>query len=294
MIVKTPQFRLPKLVLFNAAAGLLFLATGVYVVRSSLVAETVPQCSERYAQTMLFALQRPSGEALTAADLQARLAGRDWGLLEHAKIVEVGHGPAPVGLQVDLPKGSANKAYSGELHSGMGFRWTPDTLKGARAACLAYSIRLPEDFDFGTGGVLPGLYGGDADDHMEARRKAGFSTRYRWRETGSAEVRAETADNPDGMPVLIDPNWFKLVRGKWVRLEEEVVLNTPGSRNGVLRVWIDGEMRLERKNLMFNPNEGGRFAGVIADVHYSQPDLSWAPSPKTATVLLSPFELRWR
>ena len=81
MIVKTQQFKLPSLFLFNAAASLLFLGAGGYVVRDMLFVESVPQCSERYAETMLFALQRPSGETLTAADLQSRLSGRDWGLL---------------------------------------------------------------------------------------------------------------------------------------------------------------------------------------------------------------------
>jgi hypothetical protein len=294
MIVKTPRFKLPKLFLFNAAAGLLFLGAGGYVVRDMLFAETVPPCSDRYADTMLFALQRPSGEALTAEDLQSRLAGRDWGLIEHAKIVKVSQGPAPVALQVDLPKGAAGKGDSTGPRSGMGFRWTPDTLQHASAACLTYGVWLPKDFDYGTGGALPGLYGGNADDDTTAGRKPAFSTRTRWNGDGTAEIRAATADTPDGMPLPIDPNWFKLERGAWVMFEEEVVLNTPGSHNGILRVWINGQMRFERKNLMFNPKEGGRFAGVSADVHYSRPDLTWAPSPKDASALLSPLELRWR
>jgi hypothetical protein len=294
MIVKTRRFKLPKQFLFNAAAGLLFVGAGGYVVRDMLLAETVPQCSERYADTMLFALQRPSGEALTAEDLQSRLAGRDWGLIEHAKIVTVSQAPAPVALQVDLPKGATGKGDSAEPRSGMGFRWTPDTLKSARTACLTYSLRLPKDFDFGTGGALPGLYGGPADEPTDSNRTPGFSARYRWNGDGTAEIRATTADTPNGMSLLIDPNWFKVERGTWVTFEEEVVLNTPGAHNGILRVWIDGKMRFEHKSLMFNAKDGGHFAGVIADVHYSRPDLSWAPSPKTASVLISPFELRWR
>jgi hypothetical protein len=294
MIVKTPRFKLPRLFLFNAGAVLLFLGGGGYVVRDMLFAETVPQCSERYADTMLFALQRPSGEPLTTEDLQSRLAGRDWGLLEHAQIVKVSQGPAPVALQIDLPKGAAGKSDSAAPSSGMGFRWTPDVLQPASAACLTYSIWLTQEFDFGPGGALPGLYGGAKDEPKGSDRKSGFSTRSRWNGDGTAEIRAVTADSPDGMPLLIDPNWYKLERSAWVTFEEEVVLNTPGSHNGILRVWINGEMRFERKNLMFIPKEGGRFAGVIADVHYSRPDLTWAPSPKAASVLLSPLELRWR
>ena len=294
MIVKTPRFKLPKLFFFHAAAALLFLGAGGYVVRDMLIAETVPQCSERYAHTMVFPLRRPSGEALTTEDLQSRLAGRDWGLLEHARIIKVSQGPAPVALQVDLPAGAAGKGDSAERGSGMGFRWTPSTLRRASAACLTYSIWLPNDFDFGPGGALPGLYGGDADEPTASGRPSGFSTRPRWNGDGTAEIRAMTADAPDGKPLAIDPNWFRVVRGAWVTFEEEVVLNSPGAHDGVLRVWIDRKMRFERKDLMFNPKEGGRFAGVIADVHYSRPDLAWAPSPRTASVLLSPLELRWR
>jgi len=294
MIVKTPRFKLPRLFLFHATAGLLFLAAGGYVICDALVAEAVPSCSERYADMTLFALQRPSGEALTAEDLQSRLAGRDWGLLEHAKIINVGQGPVPVALQINLPKGAAGKGEAAERSSGMGFRWTPAAVQHASAACLTYSVWLPKDFEFGTGGALPGLYGGDADGDAIAGRRAGFSMRIRWNGDGTAEIRAATADAPNGLPLSIDPNWFKLERGAWVTFEEEVVLNTPGAHNGMLRVWINGKLRFERKDLMFNSKEGGGFAGVIADVHYSRPDLTWVPSPTTASVLLSPFELRWR
>jgi hypothetical protein len=244
---------------------------------------------------MLFSWQRPSGEMLTAADLQAKLGGRDWGLLDNTRFVKVEGGPAPAALEVDLRK-SAARAAGRETRSGMGFKWLPSQLKHASAACLAYSVWLPRDFEFASGGSLPGLYGGGEDAEepsARGRRTTVFSTRHRWREDAKAEVEAITIEAPDGQPIPIDPTWFKLTPGRWVRFEQEVVLNTPGRRDGVLRVWIDGDLRLERR-LAYIDKAGHGFRGISGDVHYGRADQVATIAGKDASIRLSPFEIRWR
>lgn len=293
MVLKTQQFKLPRFFLFNLAAGVLFVGTAAYAVRSLFVTDDVPPCSERYVHATVFALRGASGAALTPADLQARLAGRDWGLLDNTRIVETSDGPASTVLQVRLSDAKVPRGDAGERTSGMGFTWMPSRLAAASAACLGYTFRLPDDFEFGVGGTLPGLFGG-RDEAAAPGGKSQFSARYRWREDGKLELRAATVDQPGGLSLVLDPNKLTLPKGRWVRVEQEVVLNTPGAHDGALRVWVDGAMKLERRNVAFRDSDDQGLKGVIADVHYGRPDLGWAPAPKTANLLMSPFELRWR
>lgn len=294
MILRKTGSGIPKSYIFNAAAGLVMLGTLAYAVRTSLLPEDVPQCSERYSNATRFALQRSDGSVLTATDLQARLGGRDWGLLDNAKIVKVKNGPSPTALQVALPKGSPRSGDDTVAKSGLGFRWLSGRLAGAAAACLTYDVFLPQDFEFGPGGSLPGLFGGPVDEHPQQPGRSGFSAPYRWQDDAKAAVRTVTTEHPQGTSIAIDPDRFKLERGRWTRLEQEVVLNTPGNRDGILRVWVNGALRLDRAKLTLRADDKTVFSGVAADVHYGRSDLSWAAAPKDTSVLLSPFELRWR
>ncbi|MCL4768722.1 MAG: hypothetical protein KJZ80_21100 [Hyphomicrobiaceae bacterium] len=290
MILKTRRFELPRLVLFNAAAGVIGLATLAYIVHDAVVEKTALPCSERYRQALAFGLQR-DGSPLTTADLQARLAGRDWGLVGNASIVRIDGGPSPVALKIELPSTAAAPAGSDEMPSGIGYRWTPRQLENATSVCLAYSIRFPEDFEFGTGGALPGLFGaarrGDGADVAE------FSIRSRWRDGGRIEIRGSTGARDTDFVIAVDPQRTWLKRGTWVRIEQEVVRNRTGAADGSVLVWIDGEMKAKRDGLVIDP-QGAGLAGAIGDVHYSSGDLSWAPSPRTSSVLMSPLELRWQ
>jgi hypothetical protein len=138
---------------------------------------------------------------------------------------------------------------------------------------------------------LPGLFGGD--ELGSASQKKGFAVRSRWRDGGKAELRLSTGGDGDGHVLAIDKSGAPFGRDRWVKVEQEVVLNRPGAADGLVRVFIDDELKLEARKLALRAENIG-FAGVLADLHYSRNDLSWAPSPKSASVLLSPLELRWR
>ncbi len=292
-IVKQAPKGIPKKYLVNAGvAGVAMLIVGVGL-HSALVKDEVPQCSERFGNGTLFGLQQKSGAAIQVVELQSRLAGRDWGLLENARIVDVAGGPSPVALQVRLPVVKTKPDDENPAKSGMGFTWSPAKLSGARSACLTYSVWLPETFDFGTGGGLPGLFGGTTTDAPGLPAKSSFAARYRWRDAGQIEVRAITSDAPQGNSLIIDPDWLKLPRGKWMRLEQEVALNTPGEANGTLRVWIDGKLKFENKRMNYRSDPNAGLRGVVADVHYSLQNLTVAPAPKPTMLQLTPFELRW-
>ncbi len=292
-IIKQSVTRIPVRFYINAAAGFVAVAIVALAVRGALVTEDVEQCSERYGNGTLFGLQDKSGAALTTIDLQGRLAGRDWGLHENAKIVPLKDGPSPVALQISLPKVAEKTEGGAQPKSGMGFTWLPSKLPNAKAACLTYNVWLPEDFNFGTGGSLPGLFGGETSDTPTMRTKASFSARNAWTGDGQPQIRAITATTPQGVIYSSDSDTIVLPRGRWVRLEQEIVLNQPGEEDGILRIWVDKKLRFSNTEMSFRKDDRSTLRGVIADVHYSNSALTAMPSPKTTSLQMTPFELYW-
>ena len=98
------------------------------------------------------------------------------------------------------------------------------------------------------------------------------------------------------------PNWleprrvtgdkiYMLPRGQWVSLEQEIVLNKPGARDGALRVWADGALVLEKTGLVIRDKAQTQISGVLAETTLSLQ--AGTTLPKDQKILLSPPELRW-
>jgi polysaccharide lyase-like protein len=279
-----------KLIVFNAAAAIITIGALVAVLRSYVFAPSAAPCAERYANGTLFALDR-AGVVLTAADLQSSLAGNDAGVLENLSIGRLADAPAAIVLNVSLPKGSGSPLNAALPKGGVSFPWQPRTVQGKTAACLSYSVFLPADFEFHRGGVLPGIRGAD----LSGQSEDGFLARPAWRpdRKGGATLRLSTGEKTQGSPV--ERESFSFPRGRWVKLELEVVLNTPKEADGILRAWVDGKLAIERTDTSYRAKPGVGIAGVSADVFYGAEDASiTAAAPKDTKVSLSPFELRWQ
>jgi hypothetical protein len=66
-----------------------------------------------------------------------------------------------------------------------------------------------------------------------------------------------------------------LERNRWYCIEQQISLNRPDAADGVLRVWIDGRMTLERKNLRFRTVDRLHIEDVWLNVYHGGVD----PSP---------------
>lgn len=294
MVVKVRGKGLPTQYLFSAAGIGLVLLSGGYALRSALVGETVGVCETRYPKAAEFALARRDGRLVTPSEMQAGLAGNDWGLIENARVGKIDNGPADAALTVKLAAGGSDGGTVANPVSGLGFNWTPRFLKTASSACLGYDVLLPEGFEFGNGGTLPGLFGGEPDAQVSDGTRGYFATPLRWLAGGKLEVRPQTYDNPAGGSWLIDKNWFDMPRGRWFRLEQEVILNTPGYTDGRVRVFVDGVLKGEAKGLGFRKDPKVGFAGVVANTHYGSLAGGWQPAPKATEIRLSPFVVHWQ
>ncbi len=283
-----------NLMLFNGAAALLIGASLVYAVRSMIFSETIPPCSERYPRGVQMALES-GGQPVATADLQARATGSDWSLLERTEIVKVNAGPAKYAVRVDLAAAGAEN----NSREGAGFIWAPRAMKATTSACLAYSVFLADGFQFGGGGRLPGLMGviqpGDGAEPAETsgreqQQEAAatlFSSSAGWKEDGIGDV---VALGPN-LTLLLRGGYskFEMPRGKWVKLEQEVMLSKPGEDDGFMRLWLDGELVLD--GTLLNSQKSAAITGVLSEVVL--PGQKVDPKAKNQKVSVSPYVVYW-
>lgn len=290
MIRKQHKFKVSPGTLYGFAGGIFGIITVGLMIQSQLAPDTYPACSERYANAGMFALERPTGELLNPAEVQSRLAGREWGVLQNIAVSPEQTPEGTVAMTVKFAEGGTVNLATRQATSGVGFNWKPSYLEKASSACLSYAVRVPENFMFANGGTLPGLVGKPADGKIDSPPQ--FSTRMRWLEGGRLGIQPVVPGQPYGELIALAPNWLRMPKDQWVSIEQEVVLNTPGAHDGTLRVWIDGKLELNSTNLQFRKDAHG-FDGATADTHYSDRAMAWAPAPKPTEIKLSPMIVRW-
>lgn len=149
-------------------------------------------------------------------------------------------------LRVRYPKGAVGpRAGGAQWLCGLGASYA--------ALSLSYELRFADDFDFVLGGKLPGLAGGSANTGGDRPNgHDGFSARMMWRSGGAVVQYLYHPDQSGvwGDDLAWDVGGARLFRpGVWHSVRHELVLNTPGRHDGVLRGFFDGELALERTDL---------------------------------------------
>jgi hypothetical protein len=280
--------------LFNIAAVGVGATTVLLAVFGMRTKDVATPCSDRYGVATQLSLQRGAGELMSGAELQARLGGRDWGVVEHASVIKTPGGPSAVALQVNMPKpATADKT------SGLGFTWLMAEAEPARSVCLSYQVMVPKDFQYGDAGVLPGVFGGETSVAPKDKPdlvNSSFGTHLHWVKDGRLVIRVATAGETGAISyenVGSQPGSL-MERGKWQSIEQEITLNADGQSNGLLRVWIDGVLKLEKSNIGWRTKQTSQFRGVDVRAQYSNGTLAPAAAPTSTTLQLSPVEVRWQ
>jgi hypothetical protein len=268
-------------IVFNLAGGAVLVVVAGYMVVSYFTTPVVPACTARYAAGQQFILHDSSGSALTSVQLQGRTGAREWGLLKNAKVVVSNSRES---LEVKL---ASTEDEDHPAQNGVGFVWPMRELSHASAACLSYGAYLPAGFAFKEVGVLPGLYGAaDMTQIDELQPEDAFAMRMSWYSAGDIGVDVRIPGH--------NGYWEGATRkktwptGRWVSIQQEVILNTPGKADGTLRVWIDGALTVNRSGLALRGSQRSGFSGVVADIGYAR-TLS-----DIATLRLSPFIVQWQ
>jgi polysaccharide lyase-like protein len=273
--------------IFNGAFAFMFAGLLVYMVRDSLVSEVVEPCSQRYLSPTVFTLDNGSGP-LSNVQLVGNIGASQRGIYNNAKVVKVRGVPGERALKVLLrpSDGDAN---------GIRFRWSPRNLEGATSACLTYSVYLPKKFESGGGGFLPGIYTGKrSQPGQDSDVDGSMMQRVIWLKDGNGALVSHSKEEGEIKGRYVGLQRFELPRGRWVPVEQEIVLNNDGKINGLARVFVDGEMVLEKKRSKWRKSNRFMINGVRADIGYKHPQNAAVPPVKVNSIYVSQMKLRWQ
>jgi hypothetical protein len=267
--------------------GLFVIIAGYFAVSLGQSREPAP-CSSRYATAVMMSLQRPSDSMpMSPPELQARVGRGERGIVEKANVVRVNGAPSPVVLDVKVGGGQ-------DQDTGVSFAWQPPGVAKASAACLSYNVKLPEDFDLSSGGILPGLFGELATAGGPGGQ-TGFSTRMAWQSGGGLGAHINLSDtnsiNQGADPDYLPARDTSMPLGRWVAVEQEIILNRLNANDGVLRLWVDGRLKAELRTLAWRGHGAIRFGGAVSDISYISSRSS--TDKKLSNIRLSPLRLAW-
>ena len=209
---------------------------------------------------------------------------RESGIVDNASVVPAEGGPAPVALEVKLRKMLAHANSGNASPNGIDFHWRPPGLAGATATCLAYSVWLDDKFAFGSGGQLPGVFGGVPAEPGKRGVADQLTVNPNWDGDGYPAilaVREAERHRMIGTNIVLPTN-------RWIKIELETILNTPGVADGVARLWIDGDLIVKDTAITLRQDEKEKLNGVLAAASYR------LVPPVPGTLRLSHFEIGWR
>ena len=142
---------------------------------------------------------------------------------------------------------------------------------------LQYDFKFASGFDVSGGGKMPGLAGrrngGWGCKEPGWNGYEGWSSRMAYKELANEviELHAYTYyyDTPDsvgncGDNVIVDT----VTRNSWKTLKMYIKMNTGAYKNGKLKVWIDGVLKLDRSDIQFIDDTDARITELWLDNYY--------------------------
>lgn len=124
---------------------------------------------------------------------------------------------------------------------------------GREDVYMEYTFTLPADFEWTLGGKLPGLQSKSATASTSAPSNGhnGWSWRPMWGPKGQINMYCWDADAPSradakigalGQPRVAFSQDGILKAGATHKVQMGLKLNTPGVRDGIARMWVDGKL----------------------------------------------------
>jgi chitosanase len=192
--------------------------------------------------------------------------------------------PGGRALAVAYPAGSATPSCTDcPAQGGAQFYTSPPlaggaTLSTATIVDLNYSVKFPSGFDFGRGGMLPGLYGGEIGQESGGQHGHGWSTRLIWRPSAGVVgggMQLYTGTNTGFGDELGVGRWQFTADGRWHQLEQRIDLTTQ-----TVTLWYD---RQQVFSATVSGLTGIPVAGLMFSTFFGGQDTTWGPqSPETA------------
>jgi len=225
-------------------------AVTIRVSVDGLTAETVVRLAV-YANDF----EADSVGLLTADGVRERWNWPPWTIGPHdgrVSIVDGSEAYAGRSLRIRYPAGS----QSGDVqNTGMSV-WVMPLPASYDSLYASYRVYFPPEFEFVRGGKLPGLAGGTGPSGGgKPTGRDGWSARMMWVRFGRAIQYVYHPDQPgssgQSFRYAIGKQRVHMAGGRWHHVEHQIVMNTPGKKDGVMRAWMDGELVLEVKTMRF-------------------------------------------
>jgi hypothetical protein len=147
-----------------------------------------------------------------------------------------------------------------------------------REYVFEYRLRFDAGYDFSRGGKIPGLAGGNAPSGCDTSTDIGFTARQMWRENGRLIGYIYDMDQGGDCGNAIETG-FNFAVGRWYHVKQRIKLNTGSTRNGVLQLWIDDRLVINRSNMGWMIEAPTRFIDkIFLDFFFGGSTADWSPS----------------
>ena len=178
-----------------------------------------------------------------------------------------------------------------EYGSNHGVSWRSD-IGSHEELYLAYDVMFENGYDFRLGGKLPGLGGGDQTvangGYGPPKGNDGWSGRLMWLTQESDYPVDGSVINYMYLPTNGGAygNHYKwnvggqraFTTGKWYALEIRYKMNTPGKSNGILQGWINGELVMDKRSVIYRTVQSLKINYLIFNTFHGGGAPAWAPS----------------
>lgn len=194
-----------------------------------------------------------------------------WALFkDRASIIADPKGKKGNVLKVEYPKGSVGPQTNG-------VQFIKD-LPPSNEYYLDYYVLFEDGFDFRQGGKLPGLTSGGSKftGGTHPNNGEGWSARYMWVKKGEAIVYFYYVDMISKYGDAVRTN-INFETEKWYRLTQRIKLNENNLSNGVMQVWIDGNVVIHHTNVRFRLWEKGLIDSFYFSTFHGGASQDWAP-----------------
>ncbi|KAL3853524.1 hypothetical protein ACJMK2_017059 [Sinanodonta woodiana] len=210
--------------------------------------------------------------------------------------------------------------HNGEkCQRGVGFYIQPKSIKDAGhqflSMTLEYEVFFNDSFVWQRGGKLPGLWGGSRNCSGGRISDYCFSTRLMWRPDGQGEVYAYVTHDQkagvsfntwcesfhnrelyhqvhctDGTGTEIGKGAFHFEKNKWIKLREQVHLNSRQHEHGFVTLWVNDHAEIHMDDIVMRNQFNFGIDGVLFSTFYGGSDHTWA-CPADTTTLYRNFRL---
>ena len=176
-------------------------------------------------------------------------------------------------LRVEYPEGGIGPKESG-VSFPIVFRNISNVEQGLfNELYIRYYVKFEKGFDFRLGGKLPGIMGGGdswtRSGGQQPDGSNGWTLRFMWREGGEIVIYAYLPKSQNGK--WGRKEWGQDITtgvystpGQWYCIEQYVNIGTPGKDDGVLKVWMNNELKIFIDDLRFwnVENNFGKIGGI--------------------------------